>query len=401
MRCRSPLYGSVIPKHWSSGLRPQVEFRDRDQHKTHGGGTFSHECHVESPDPSKRYRDVSVVVSGDGYDIQHEFDPYFSSAAPMFRSVSFPLPVFHEFGRARGSSSGEDVYSYNFPGDRTLVKLLVFSVFFVETLQTALTGADLYYWFISGFGKMDHLASPYESPFDVPIIGSIIALLVQCFFCVSHMGTQQEIVMFSIVAAVAAIYEGIYTYVRNKFASGRMLKVLALTWVSGNASADILIAGSLLFYGKPPVLASDKLSIIGKRINGDDASKVQWELGKTIPHRQGTITVSKRDGITRPRASLCSGWAWTEWKGNKIFASLATKSSFSGRITSHIYRSLAYFRGLGLLGLWYSMYSTDQAQGGRNWGDRSIPSFNRSLAKTVGRNDLVSAAAVPLKMSTI
>ncbi|KAH9068066.1 hypothetical protein EDB83DRAFT_2379295 [Lactarius deliciosus] len=27
-----------------------------------------------------------------------------------------------------------------------------------------------------------------------------------------------------------------------------MLKVLALTWVSGNASADILIAGSLLFY---------------------------------------------------------------------------------------------------------------------------------------------------------
>ncbi|KAH9001878.1 hypothetical protein EDB86DRAFT_406482 [Lactarius hatsudake] len=74
------------------------------------------------------------------------------------------------------------VYSYNFPGDRTLLKLLVYSVFLVETLQTALTGADLYYWFVSGFGNMDHLSSPYLSAIDVPIIGSIVSLAVQLFF---------------------------------------------------------------------------------------------------------------------------------------------------------------------------------------------------------------------------
>ncbi|KAH9035705.1 hypothetical protein EDB84DRAFT_1215950 [Lactarius hengduanensis] len=148
------------------------------------------------------------------------------------------------------------VYSYNFPGDRTLVKLLVYSVFLVETVQTALTGADLYYWFVSGFGKMDHLAAPYESPFDVPIIGAIIALIVQCFFVYRIWVLSRRspwflcllICLFSIVAAGAGLYGGIYTHVRKKFASGRMLKVLALTWVSGNASADILIAGSLLFY---------------------------------------------------------------------------------------------------------------------------------------------------------
>lgn len=58
----------------------------------------------------------------------------------------------------------------------------VYSVFLVETLQTALTGADLYYWFVSGFGNLDHLTSPNLSEFDVPIISSVISLAVQLFF---------------------------------------------------------------------------------------------------------------------------------------------------------------------------------------------------------------------------
>ena len=49
-------------------------------------------------------------------------------------------------------------------------------------MQTALTGADLYYWFGSGFGNMDHLDAPYVSEFDVPIIGSIVSFTVQLFF---------------------------------------------------------------------------------------------------------------------------------------------------------------------------------------------------------------------------
>jgi hypothetical protein len=59
---------------------------------------------------------------------------------------------------------------------------IVYIVFFLETLQTALSGADLYYWFGSGFGNMDHLVDPYVSSFDVPIIGSIVSGAVQYFF---------------------------------------------------------------------------------------------------------------------------------------------------------------------------------------------------------------------------
>ncbi|KAH9068061.1 hypothetical protein EDB83DRAFT_2674814 [Lactarius deliciosus] len=145
------------------------------------------------------------------------------------------------------------VYSYNFPEDRTLIKLLVYSVFLVETVQTALSGTDLYYWFVSGFGKMDHLTAPYNSAFDVPIMGSMVALIVQFYFVyriwvLSKRSSCLVICLFSIVAAVGGIYGGVYTHVYKQFASGRMLKILALTWVSGNALADVLIAGSLLFY---------------------------------------------------------------------------------------------------------------------------------------------------------
>ena len=93
------------------------------------------------------------------------------------------------------------MYSYNFPEDRKHIKLLgtqngfalpslrasngsyiVRIVFLLETLQTALTGADIYYWFISGYGDMKHLTSPFASSFDVPIIESVVSLSVEVFF---------------------------------------------------------------------------------------------------------------------------------------------------------------------------------------------------------------------------
>ena len=94
-----------------------------------------------------------------------------------------------------------DVYSYNFPEDKKLLKLLgmqtvplpsllsptdgsciVYGIFFIETLQTALSGADVYYWFVSGFGDITHLNTPYATPFDVPMIEALVSFSVQCFF---------------------------------------------------------------------------------------------------------------------------------------------------------------------------------------------------------------------------
>jgi hypothetical protein len=62
------------------------------------------------------------------------------------------------------------------------MSFVVYGVFFIETLQTALSGADLFYWFAAGFGNMDHLKNPHAAAFDVPMVSAVISTVVQFFF---------------------------------------------------------------------------------------------------------------------------------------------------------------------------------------------------------------------------
>ncbi|KAH9966363.1 hypothetical protein BGW80DRAFT_735284 [Lactifluus volemus] len=148
------------------------------------------------------------------------------------------------------------VYSYNFPGDRKLLKLFVYAIFLLETLQTSLSGADLYYWFASGYGNLKHLANPYASSFDIPVIGVVVSLAVQFFFVyrIWVLGKKKclwlclIICLCSITDATAAFAGGIYTFVHSMFARGNILQILALIWVIANMMADILIAGAMLYH---------------------------------------------------------------------------------------------------------------------------------------------------------
>ncbi|KAH9019116.1 hypothetical protein EDB85DRAFT_1873322, partial [Lactarius pseudohatsudake] len=75
------------------------------------------------------------------------------------------------------------VYSYNFPKDPRSLKLLAYFIFVLETVQTALTGADLYYWFVTGFGNVERLGNSHFTPVDVPIMTGVSSLAVQGYFC--------------------------------------------------------------------------------------------------------------------------------------------------------------------------------------------------------------------------
>jgi hypothetical protein len=99
---------------------------------------------------------------------------------------------------SRCSPDHKDVYSYNFPEDGRRLKLfgmqishpllslnssyIVYTVFLLETVQTALTGADVYHWFASGYGDLNRLATPFASAIDVPIMESIVSAMVQFFY---------------------------------------------------------------------------------------------------------------------------------------------------------------------------------------------------------------------------
>ena len=73
--------------------------------------------------------------------------------------------------------------SFNHNDDGIDFFLTVYSVFIIDTVQTIMTGVDAYYWFGTGFGDLTHLGNVYISYVDVPILGSVLALLGQMFLC--------------------------------------------------------------------------------------------------------------------------------------------------------------------------------------------------------------------------
>jgi len=60
---------------------------------------------------------------------------------------------------------------------------LAYFVFLLETVQTALTGADVYYWFVEGFGNMERLKRSHFAPIDIPLNHAIVSLIVQGYLC--------------------------------------------------------------------------------------------------------------------------------------------------------------------------------------------------------------------------
>ena len=98
------------------------------------------------------------------------------------------------------------MYSRSFPRDNKYIKLLgtriphliptcfsltkhfvVYGIFFLETVQTVLSGADLYYWFAVGLANIypddpTNYVKPFASFFDMQIVGSVVSLSVQLFF---------------------------------------------------------------------------------------------------------------------------------------------------------------------------------------------------------------------------
>jgi len=65
-----------------------------------------------------------------------------------------------------------------------------------------LTGADVNYWFIQGFGNVEQLKDSHYAPIDIPIIDSIISLLVQEYFCYRIWTLNKRLSWFCIVIAI-------------------------------------------------------------------------------------------------------------------------------------------------------------------------------------------------------
>ncbi|KAJ6467471.1 hypothetical protein DFH09DRAFT_1381453 [Mycena vulgaris] len=146
------------------------------------------------------------------------------------------------------------VYRLSFPNDTPSIKWLVYTVFFLETIMTAMNGADVYYWFASGFGDVLRLAGPALSAFYTPIMGSIMAFIVQVFFSYRIYIIQRRAIWFcvaiaflSLLQVVGGIGGGISSYVSQNVVHDPKRTGFVYLWLIGDALADILIAGTMTF----------------------------------------------------------------------------------------------------------------------------------------------------------
>jgi hypothetical protein len=130
------------------------------------------------------------------------------------------------------------VYSYNFPNDRPSTKLLVYFVFALETTQTALTGADVHYWFVRGFGNIEALHSSHYAPIDIPIMSSIISLTIQSYFCYRIWTLARNlwlcllITVTSVASAIGSAWGGFVSVLAGKYAVSKIalyVRTLSLT----------------------------------------------------------------------------------------------------------------------------------------------------------------------------
>ncbi|KAH9041362.1 hypothetical protein EDB85DRAFT_2286330 [Lactarius pseudohatsudake] len=145
------------------------------------------------------------------------------------------------------------VYSYNFPNDRRSIKFLAYFVFVLETAQTALTGADVYYWFVAGFGNVERLGNSHFAPIDVSIITGLIAMIWFCWI----------IVVCAVTQAVATTWLGVISLKVGKYV---VSKAAVYAWSIPSALADILIAVAMTLMLRRASTSSNFSSIVIIRV---------------------------------------------------------------------------------------------------------------------------------------
>ncbi|KAJ7911097.1 hypothetical protein B0H13DRAFT_1713917 [Mycena leptocephala] len=146
------------------------------------------------------------------------------------------------------------VYVYNacFPKDRPAIKWLVYSVFLGMALCICFNAADAHYWYGSGFGDIIKFGLAHFAPLYISIMGSVIALAVQLFFCYRISVFRSGAIWWSaIIAAISFLQAaggmgaGIKTFIASNEQHDSERTVYIYLWLVGDAVADLLIAGTM------------------------------------------------------------------------------------------------------------------------------------------------------------
>ncbi|KAF9467683.1 hypothetical protein BDZ94DRAFT_1248777 [Collybia nuda] len=150
------------------------------------------------------------------------------------------------------------IYTYyiGFPNDKIFFKILIYVVFALETVQTAITTRDAYVIFVDSPRSVGSLGSVRTIWFSFPVIGGLVAFIGQMFFAyrikiLSMSWIPTAIVtLFAVCAMVAAISTGAEAFIAGEL-SGLHISENYITcgiWNGSSAVCDILITAYMFYY---------------------------------------------------------------------------------------------------------------------------------------------------------
>ncbi|KAJ7152176.1 hypothetical protein C8R43DRAFT_1003802 [Mycena crocata] len=148
------------------------------------------------------------------------------------------------------------IYRVYFHKDPLFLKILVYFVFLSTIVCACLQAADMAFWFGVGFGDPTVFKDARNSGFYSPLMGSLIATLVQLFFCYRICVIKRAAWPLCIPIVVCALVQfaggigGVILLYSAEGLGGPLSTahvVLLYFWPIGGAVADVLIAAIMAY----------------------------------------------------------------------------------------------------------------------------------------------------------
>ncbi|KAG9050492.1 hypothetical protein FS837_004986 [Tulasnella sp. UAMH 9824] len=151
------------------------------------------------------------------------------------------------------------IYYLSFPKDSTLIKSLVYGLFFLDTIQTVMTTHNAWHFLSSGWGNVGVLADP----------GKALAIIERA----PSLGADQFTLSVRpnnyITQGISACVTGIWFAILNDITKIALLDASAGVWLAGSAITDLFITVSLVW-------------VLHKKTQGDLTSNTEDIISRLI-----------------------------------------------------------------------------------------------------------------------
>ncbi|KAF8890366.1 hypothetical protein BD779DRAFT_265644 [Infundibulicybe gibba] len=146
------------------------------------------------------------------------------------------------------------MYYLGFPRDRAVAKCLVFGLYAVETLQTALVTHDAFMTFGVDYGDVTALDNVLLAGISIPILSGIVSCTVQIFFAYRIFILSRSKLLPSVICIIAltqgsaGLAQGVQATKTGHWSELQTDAFISCTvWLTGAAVCDIIIAISMSY----------------------------------------------------------------------------------------------------------------------------------------------------------